>query len=64
MKMHWLCNDVIGLSQCDACLRNPERPENIGASVDAATQWRKPMANAKGCADQMVPTGKQADANR
>lgn len=54
MKRHWLCNDVQGLPQCDNCLRNPERQDNLMAALEVGQQWRKPMASERGCADQMA----------
>lgn len=51
VKPYWLCKDVRGFDECERCLRNPERPDNILAALEPGQRMQMPMTNADGCAD-------------
>lgn len=51
MKSYWLCKDVIGFPECDRCIRNPERPENVMSALEPGQAMRMPMTSERGCAD-------------
>jgi hypothetical protein len=51
VKPYWLCKDVRGFDECERCLRNPERAENVMAALEDGQSMRIPIASERSCAD-------------